>query len=910
MQITNVLLRGIASPNGLPAKAWFEWGEGTNYDHQTPVRDLPESYHLEHVTHVLENLSPTSHYLARLVVTNELGIARGPGQFLNLGGYAVCFGNDSGAPEQNDTIREGLYYADLSAGSSHNLLLDRSGRLSIFGKFRKTPAATIPAFIPPDLTNVIAIASGANHCLALRDDGTVVSWGGPHPSNGQTNVPADLANVVAIAGGGAHSLALRADGTVVSWGILTAVPASATKVVAIAAGSAHCMALRNDGKVVCWNVQAQRIAGLTNIVGIAAGGNQSLALGSDGAYQLAASGLVFGSRLSSNIVAMAAGQSHHLLLRADGSVLGVGSNPFGQTTIPAALGIITGVAAGESHSALLCGQPAGPKAWPPAADLIRSTSARLGGFLSPNGLASVAWFDWGQLGQGYSQSTAPVKVASQARVFHHRATLSNLAPGAFYQCRLAVSNELGVVYSTQARFTTGSKLTMWGQNDLSAMHVPAGLHNVVLADGGAGHTIALTSDGVVHAWGLNDRGQASVPADLSNVANVGAGVWHSLALHADGTVSVWGDSQAGVTNVPPGLSNVVQAVAGGWHVGALRNDGSLLVWGGISPFAGSLTNFPLAAVDLVSISTSGDHMLALRRDGKVFSWGYDLLVGSHTVPLQVTNVIAIYAGVAHNLALRDDSTVAAWGYAGPPRADLTNVISVAGGWYHSLALKHDGTIATWAGPCCPAAAPPTGFTNGVFLACGDEFSLALGPDLHAVAYSESFTGPMNADSVISLPGCDPNGDPFAFRILSAPASGTLYQFTENGRGARLNANEPVTDEQGRVTFVPAIDAFGVPYDSFSFVANDGLADSLPASLTVHIVPAPVIDPGIASLNAAGSFSLQFKALPDAGYRVWASTNLIHWTMLGAATSTSPGIFEFTDTAAKPLPRRFYRVTCP
>jgi len=35
---------------------------------------------------------------------------------------------------------------------------------------------------------------------------------------GQTNVPAGLSNVVAIAGGDYHSLALKADGTLVGWG--------------------------------------------------------------------------------------------------------------------------------------------------------------------------------------------------------------------------------------------------------------------------------------------------------------------------------------------------------------------------------------------------------------------------------------------------------------------------------------------------------------------------------------------------------------------------------------------------------------------------------------------------------------------------------------------------------------------
>jgi len=62
----------------------------------------------------------------------------------------------------------------------------------------------------------VAIASGHDHNLALKRDGTVVAWG--QNTKGQTNVPANRSNVVAIAGGYYSSLALKSDGTVVFWG--------------------------------------------------------------------------------------------------------------------------------------------------------------------------------------------------------------------------------------------------------------------------------------------------------------------------------------------------------------------------------------------------------------------------------------------------------------------------------------------------------------------------------------------------------------------------------------------------------------------------------------------------------------------------------------------------------------------
>jgi hypothetical protein len=70
--------------------------------------------------------------------------------------------------------------------------------------------------VPPWLTDVVAIAAGWYHNLALQSDGTVVGWG----SNvyGQTNVPLWLTNGVAIAAGYYYSLALKGDGTLVGWG--------------------------------------------------------------------------------------------------------------------------------------------------------------------------------------------------------------------------------------------------------------------------------------------------------------------------------------------------------------------------------------------------------------------------------------------------------------------------------------------------------------------------------------------------------------------------------------------------------------------------------------------------------------------------------------------------------------------
>src|ERR1043165_3346409 len=56
-----------------------------------------------------------------------------------------------------------------------------------------------PTNIPLNLTNVIAITASGNRNLALKEDGTTISWG-----SGKTNALPGLTNAIAIASGYEH----------------------------------------------------------------------------------------------------------------------------------------------------------------------------------------------------------------------------------------------------------------------------------------------------------------------------------------------------------------------------------------------------------------------------------------------------------------------------------------------------------------------------------------------------------------------------------------------------------------------------------------------------------------------------------------------------------------------------------
>ncbi len=255
--------------------AWLEWGTNSNYGSRNAITNVGNS--VVTIAATINGLAVRQIYHYRVVSSNALGMAWGTDKQFTTGGRLEAWGNNS------------------------------------FG------ATTIPA----GLTNVVRIACGANHALALKNDGTVVAWGSN--TYGQTNVPAGLTNVIDVSAGIQHSVALMGNGTVVAWGGngfgQTNVPAGLTNIMAIAAGGYHDLALSADNTVTAWgddlNGQTNVPTGLTNVVSIAAG------------YQ------------------------HSVALLANGNVVAWGWNNFGQTNVPMGLGNVTAIAAGEYHSMAL-----------------------------------------------------------------------------------------------------------------------------------------------------------------------------------------------------------------------------------------------------------------------------------------------------------------------------------------------------------------------------------------------------------------------------------------------------------------------------------------------------------------------------------------------------------------------------
>lgn len=204
----------------------------------------------------------------------------------------------------------------IAAGLFFSLALTSDGRVWSWGRGGRLGDSTLNHRSSPGPVQgpsaIQAIAAGISHSLALAADGTVWAWGfnidgalGDGTRGGGPRAPvlaAGLSDIVAIAAGNGHSLALRADGTVWAWGRnssgqlgdgtdtdrLTAVQVSGlTGVRAIAAGDEHSLALAGDGSVWVWGQQPEgdpqrlipvQVSDLSGVRAIAAGFSHSLAV--------------------------------------------------------------------------------------------------------------------------------------------------------------------------------------------------------------------------------------------------------------------------------------------------------------------------------------------------------------------------------------------------------------------------------------------------------------------------------------------------------------------------------------------------------------------------------------------------------------------------------------------------------
>jgi alpha-tubulin suppressor-like RCC1 family protein len=229
--LTDVISIAAGSHHSLALKsdgtvwAWGNNNYGRLGDNTTTERHTPVQTH--NLTDVISIAAGNQHSMA--LQSDGTVWAWGNNEFGQLGDNTTT---NRSTPVQTENLTDVI---SIAAGLYHSLALQSDGAIWAWGNNyngelgdnttteRHIPVQTL------NLTEVISIAAGVIHSLALKTDGTVWAWGSneyaqlgngifdtdPHPLPAQT---LNLTNVIAIAAGGYHSLALKSDGSLWAWG--------------------------------------------------------------------------------------------------------------------------------------------------------------------------------------------------------------------------------------------------------------------------------------------------------------------------------------------------------------------------------------------------------------------------------------------------------------------------------------------------------------------------------------------------------------------------------------------------------------------------------------------------------------------------------------------------------------------
>ncbi len=388
---------------------------------------------------------------------------------------------------------------------------------------------TTPALQDP-VGNLKAAAAGYGQTLLLKSDATVLAFGyngNPFGNLGdgttnyrQTPGPVvDISNIVQVATGTWHGLALDANGKVWSWGLDSAgqlgrgrilsrsVPADIAglnNIVQVSAGYNHNLAVDQDGSVWVWGDNSYgelgdgsylgssspiRLSSISNVKAVAAGAFYSLALKRDGTVWEWGSVLSGASADPSkpslvldNAIAIAAGDVHGLALNPDGTVWAWGGNYAGQ------LGDGTKI------------DRAQPQPVAGLSDVKLIAASRTSSYAVRTDSTVMAWGEnsRGQLGDGTtSERQTPVVVAGLNGVVEFSAGLAHA---------LARKGD-GSVWGWSWDYETSGELGSAPTTTLSIAAPVAGVNAIQQVSAGAYVTGLVRQDGQVLMGGKNFAGQ-------------------------------------------------------------------------------------------------------------------------------------------------------------------------------------------------------------------------------------------------------------------------------------------------------------------------------------------------------------------------------------------------------------------
>ena len=473
----------------------------------------------------------------------------GSGMAIDAAGNVWTWPGSGSAPQPVTGL---LPATAVSLANGYSLALAANGNIYGWGTTallgNLSPESTQTAIELPSLTSVTAAASGWQHALAVRSDGTVWAWGAnasgqlgngsAADSTAPVQVPG-LAGASAVAGGASHSLAVAANGSLYAWGSNASgqlgnddttgatqsspvlLSASGT-FVSVSAGTSHSLAVDSSGNAWAW------------------GANWYGQLGASGLVQYAPAQVVW-TAPAPIVSAVSAGDSHSLAVDSSGNVWAWGANYSGQ------------LGNGDTTGA----QQYSPVAVSGLTNVI-GVSAGMYHSLAVDGAGAV--WAWG--GNGSGQINGAASGATQYAPVQVPGLSNMVAVAAGQDYSLAIKSD-GTVW-----VWGGNENGQFGNGTTTGSLIPVQipwLGGAAKVFAGAASALVLESGQTLASWGSNANGQIGVGVDEAQVTNPEAVL--GLNLSADATPLAVLSSPANGAVVAVGAAQTIQAFANGGSPG-------------------------------------------------------------------------------------------------------------------------------------------------------------------------------------------------------------------------------------------------------------------------------------------------------------------------------------------------------
>ena len=245
-------------------------------------------------------------------------------------------------------LDEGISYSQVSAGTSHTVLLRSDGQAVACGQNSDGRCS-----IPPldEGLSYSQVSAGGSHTVLLRNDGQAVACG--FNSHGQCSIPPLDEGIlyVQVSAGELHTVLLRSDGQAVASGQNSdgrcSIPPldEGISYGEVSAGLSHTLLLRSDGQAVACGPNPSGQCSIPPLEQglsysqVSAGGLHTVLLRSDGEAVLCGRTFIGHCSIPSldegvSYSQVSAGGWHVVLLRSDGRAVASGRNAHGQCEIP------------------------------------------------------------------------------------------------------------------------------------------------------------------------------------------------------------------------------------------------------------------------------------------------------------------------------------------------------------------------------------------------------------------------------------------------------------------------------------------------------------------------------------------------------------------------------------------------